>query len=70
MSWICMVAWFVCTGIGMFGMSYGIELLNSGMVKWELDVWSKNGGYGMRNMKLVWDRRNSMNLVGRSYGGM
>jgi len=29
-----------------------------------------SGGYGMRNMNLVWDRRNSMSLVGRSHGGV
>jgi len=54
----------------MFGMSYGMEFLNGGMVKWEFDVWWKYGGYGMRNMKLVWDRHNSMSLVGGSHGGV
>ena len=37
---------------------------------WELDIWDKSGGYGMRNMNLVWDRRNSMSLIGRSHGGV
>ena len=54
----------------MFCMSYGMELLNGGLVKWKLDVWDESGGYGMRNMKLVWDKRNSMSLVERSHGGV
>jgi len=46
-----------------------MKLLVGGVLAWELDVWNKNGGYGMRNMNSVWDRRNSMSLMGRSYGG-
>jgi len=49
---------------------YGIKLLVGGVVAWELDAWDKSDGYGMRNMNLVWDRCNSMSLVGRSHGGV
>jgi len=70
MSWICMVTWSICTKIGMFGMSYGMELLVGGVITWELGVWDKSGDYGMRNMNLVCDRRNSMSLVGRTHGGV
>ena len=64
------VIWFVWTESGMLGLIYGMELLVGGVVAWELDVWDKSCGYGMRNMNLVWDRRNSMRLVGRSHGGV
>jgi len=40
----------ICSGMGTFGMSYGMELLNKGLVQWELDVWDESGGYGIRNM--------------------
>jgi len=49
---------------------YGMELLVGGVLAWELDVWDKSGGYGIRNMNLVWDRHNFMSLVGRSHGGV
>jgi len=42
-----MVTWSMCTEIGTIGMSYGMELLVSGVITWELDVWGKSGGYGM-----------------------
>jgi len=64
------VIWIVWTESSMLGLIYGMELLDGGIVAWELDVWDKSGGYGMRNMKLVWDRRSSMSLVGRSHGGV
>jgi len=54
----------------MFGLIYGMILLAGGVVTWELDAWDKSGGYGMMNMILVCDRRNSMSLVGRSHGGV
>jgi len=38
----------------MFGLIYGMILLVDGVVMWELDVWDKSGGYGMRNMISVW----------------
>jgi len=37
---------------------------------WELNVEMINGSCGMRDMKTVCDRRNSMSLVGRLYGGV
>jgi len=44
------------------------------MVGWECawEIYDEiiSGGYELRNMKLVWDRRNSMSLVGRLYGGV
>jgi len=68
-EYACVIG-FVWNESGMFGLMYGLELLDGGIVAWELDVWDKGGGYGMRNMKLVWDRRNSMSLVARSHGGV
>ena len=62
------VIWFVWTASGMLELIYGMELLVGCVVAWELDVYDKSGGYSMRNMNLVWDRRNSMSLVGRSHG--
>jgi len=53
------VAW-VTHGFWLFGWE----------LAWDLDVWDKSGGYGMRIMNLVWDRRNSMSLVGRFHGGV
>ena len=55
---------------GMIGLRYGLKLLDGVNVAWELDVWNKAGGYGIRDMKFVCDRRNSMSLVGRSHGGV
>jgi len=54
----------------MLGLIYGMELLVGGVVAWKLNVCDKSGGYGMRNMNLVCDRRNSMSLVGRTHGGV
>jgi len=54
----------------MFELIYGRILLVGGVVIWELDAWDESGGYGMRNMILVCDRRNSMSLMGRSHGGV
>jgi len=65
-----LVIWMVWTESSMLGLIYGMELLDGDIVAWELDVGDKSGGYGLRNMKLVWDRRNSMSLVGRSHGGV
>ena len=68
-EYACVIG-FVWNGSGMFGLMYGLELLDGGIEAWELDVWDRGGGYGMRNMKLVWDRHNSMSLEGRSHGGV
>ena len=59
---------FVWNESGVLTLIYGLELLDGGIVAWELDVWDKGVGYGVRDMKLVWDRRNSMSLVRRSHG--
>ena len=37
---------------------------------WELDVWNKGCGYGIRDMNCVCVRSNSISLVGRSHGGV
>jgi len=63
----CLAMWTV---VGMWH-EYQMEFLVVGWeLTWDLDVWDKSGGYGMRNMKLLWDRRNSMSLMGRSHGGV
>jgi len=64
------VTWLIWTESGMLGLIYGMELLVGGVVAWKLNVCDKSGGYGMRNMNLVCDRRNSMSLVGRTHGGV
>jgi len=37
---------------------------------WEINVEITSGGYEIRIMRLVWNRHNSMSLVGRLYGGV
>jgi len=66
-AWVIGLVW---NGSGMIGLMYGLELLDGGNVAWELDGWNKGGGYGMRDMKFVCDRRNSISLVGRSHDGL
>lgn len=68
-EYACVIG-FVWNESSMFGLMYGLELLDGGTVAWELDVWDKGGGYGMRDMKLVWDRHNSMSLVRKFHGGV
>jgi len=49
-EYACVIG-FIWNESGMFGLMYDLELLDGGIVAWELDVWDKGGGYGMRNMK-------------------
>jgi len=37
---------------------------------WEINAGITSGGYEIRNMSLVWNRRNFMSLVGKLYGGV
>jgi len=68
--WVCMNCFALWTAIGMLAwVIHGFYLVGWELA-WELDVWDKSDGHGMRNMKLVWDRRNSISLVGRSHGGV
>jgi len=65
-----MVVWFLGTEIGMLAwITHGFWVVGW-EISWDLDVWDKSDGYGMKNMNSVWDRRNSMSLVGRSHGGV
>jgi len=68
--WVCMNCLALWTIIGMLAWeAHGFWWIGWELA-WELDVWDKGCGYGIWNMILVCDRRNSMSLEGRSHGGV
>ena len=47
-EYACVIG-FVWNESSMFGLMYGLEMLDGGIVAWELDAWDKGDGWYERH---------------------